>query len=39
MERWELVDMMDANDPEEYEVENVSMTHEEWEALPEFEGW
>jgi hypothetical protein len=39
MERCELQDMIDGSDPDKYEVEDVRMTHEEWEALPEFEGW
>jgi len=39
MERCELQGMLDGGDPDEYEVEAVQMTHQEWEALPEFEGW
>ena len=39
MERCELQDMLDGNDPDEYQVEDVEMSHEEWETLPEFEGW
>ena len=39
MEPCELEDMTGGEELQTYEVQDVWMTNDEWEALPEFQGW
>jgi hypothetical protein len=39
MEVCELLDMLDGDTENVYEMKLVRMTDKQWERLPEFEGW
>lgn len=39
MERCELKETIEGDDPANYDIEEVYMSDADWRALPEFEGW